>query len=279
MAGKSKEEPEERTDWHRLFGLVLRDFFTGSPFEVDTEKDLSLQQQRLDVVILRKRPGTFQERLPDGLDDLVNHNLLTFKSHHEALNDFALKELTGHNVNYRKQLTPRNEDPLPESEFHLYAVCSRFPQVLASEVPVQPVQAGVYNCQRGTDRIRVVVVAELPQAEHNAPLHLFSASGQKVEFGAHSYRPRSRQTSSLLLQLLEGYFHEGGVSMSYTLEDFERDFLKTHGQKLVKAMPPEQLLEALTPEQLRELKQLLEQRSKEKPSRGAKKPARKRPKP
>jgi hypothetical protein len=28
-------------DWHRLFGLLLTDFFTGSPFTVEVERDLS----------------------------------------------------------------------------------------------------------------------------------------------------------------------------------------------------------------------------------------------
>jgi hypothetical protein len=28
-------------DWHRLFGLLLTDFFSGSPFEVEIERDLS----------------------------------------------------------------------------------------------------------------------------------------------------------------------------------------------------------------------------------------------
>jgi hypothetical protein len=272
---------------------------------VELERDLSLQQQFLDVIILRKGKGAFRERLPDGLDDLVSHNLVTFKSHHEALDDWALKELTGHYVNYRKQAATEKGDLLPEGEFHLYAVCSRYPQGLAAELPLREVQAGVYDCRRGTDRIRIVVVAQLPEAEHNASLHLFSASGRKVEFGAKTYRPRCRQTSTLLLQLLAGYFHEGGVSMSYTLEDFQRDFIKQHGHELAKALTPEQRLEgltpeqlrnvltpeqrlegltpeqlrnALTPEQLRELKQLLEPRRKEKPSRPAKKPSRKRPK-
>jgi hypothetical protein len=91
-------------DWHRLFGLLLTDFFTDSPFVVELEKDLSRHQQLLDVVILRRGKGRFARRLPDGLDDLAAHNLITFKSHHEALDDWALKELTGHYVNYRKQL-------------------------------------------------------------------------------------------------------------------------------------------------------------------------------
>ena len=53
--------------WHRLFGLVLIDFFDHSPYEVELEIDLSRKQQFLDVVILRKNEGTFSGRLPDGL--------------------------------------------------------------------------------------------------------------------------------------------------------------------------------------------------------------------
>ena len=61
-------------DWHRLFGLLLTDYFTDSPFVVEFERDLSVQQQLLDVVIVRRRRGRFAGRLPDGLDDLVAHN-------------------------------------------------------------------------------------------------------------------------------------------------------------------------------------------------------------
>jgi hypothetical protein len=117
----------DRVNWHRLFGLLLADFFTGSPFVVELEKDLSVKIQRLDVIILRRRSGRFAEALPDGLDNLSTHNLITFKSHHETLDDWALKELTGHYVNYRKQISPSLEKLLPEQEFRLYAVCSRYP--------------------------------------------------------------------------------------------------------------------------------------------------------
>jgi hypothetical protein len=36
-------EREDLRDWHRLFGLLLTDFFTGSPFVVEVERDLSVQ--------------------------------------------------------------------------------------------------------------------------------------------------------------------------------------------------------------------------------------------
>src|SRR3984893_11005267 len=117
-------------NWHRLFGLLLTDFFAGSPFVVELEKDLSLKKQLLDGVILRKGHGRFTGRLPDGLDNLATHNLITFKSHQEALDDWALKELTAHYVNYRKQVSPSLDTLLPEAEFRLDAGCSRFPHNL-----------------------------------------------------------------------------------------------------------------------------------------------------
>ena len=47
--GKSKEK--DLRDWHRMFGLVLMDFFSGSPFKVEMELDMSLQKQLLDVLV------------------------------------------------------------------------------------------------------------------------------------------------------------------------------------------------------------------------------------
>src|ERR687885_2712657 len=110
MAG----EREALRDWHRLFGLLLTDFFTGSPFTVEVERDLSQQQQLLDVVIVRRGRGRFAGRLPDGLEGLAAHNLLTFKSHHEALDPWAVKELVGHSVAYRKLVSPSRSELLPE---------------------------------------------------------------------------------------------------------------------------------------------------------------------
>src|SRR3954447_20411468 len=153
-------DKEALRDWHRLFGLLLTDFFTGSPFAVEVERDLSVQQQLLDVVIVRRGRGRFAGRLPDGLDGLRAHNLITFKSHREALDDWAMKELVGHYVAYRKLVSRSPSDLLPENRFKLYAVTARFPQNLAGRVPWRPVRAGVYDCEWGTDTVRVVVSGE-----------------------------------------------------------------------------------------------------------------------
>jgi hypothetical protein len=57
-------EREALRDWHRLFGLLLTDFFSGSPFVVEVERDLSVQQQQLDVVIVRRGRGSSPAACP-----------------------------------------------------------------------------------------------------------------------------------------------------------------------------------------------------------------------
>ncbi len=196
-------EEESLRDWHRLFGLLLMDFFSGSPFSVEVERDLSVQQQLLDMTIVRRGRGRFAGRLPDGLEHLRPHNLMSFKSRHEPLDAWAMKELVGADVAYRKLVSPSPKNRLPDEQFALYAVAARFPQNLSGQVPWQKVQEGVYNCRWGTDTIRVVVAGELPREAYNAPLHLFSASPELVEFGRGAYQRRSEQTSRLLGQLFE----------------------------------------------------------------------------
>jgi hypothetical protein len=220
-------------DWHRLFGLLLSDFFTGTPFTVEVERDLSAQQQLVDVLILRRGRGRFVGRLPDGMDGLVAHNLISFKSHREALDDWAMKELIGHYVAYRKLVSSSPSDLLPAEHFRLYAVCARFPHNLSVQVPWHQRQAGVYDCQWGTDVVRVIVAGELPREARNAPLHLFSASPELVGYGRGAYRQRSDRTSRLLRQLFETY--QGDFIMPFTWEDFEHWYIKDHFPQLTPA--------------------------------------------
>jgi len=230
-------------EWHRLFGLLLTDFFAGSPFAVEIERDLSTQQQRLDVLIVRRGKGRFAGLLPDGLDNLAPHNLFTFKSHRQPLDPWALMELIGHFVSYRKLVSLSTTELLPESHFRLYAISARYPHNLASQLPWQQVQAGVYDCRWGTVTIRVVVAGQLAKVAHNAPLHLFSAVPELVQFGQEHYQQRLEKTSGLLGQLFESYEGEG-LDM-YTMDDFHREYLKNH----LKDFTPEERLEGLSPEE------------------------------
>ncbi len=236
---------ETQRPWHRLFGLSLVDFFRGMPVTVELEKDLSLKQQMLDVVLIHKGTGSLLCRLPDGFEELAPHNLVTFKSFQEALDGWALNELVGHYVNYRKQASPSMQDLLPESDFRLFAVSVRIPQSLAREVSLTRVQPGVYDVRYFTGSIRVVVVHELPQEEHNALLHLFSARMDLLRYGATHYRLRSEETSTLLLRLFERYRLEATL-MPDVLEQFAKETI----EELLKKLPAEELLKRLSVDEL-----------------------------
>jgi hypothetical protein len=248
------DEQQTLRDWHRLFGLLLTDFFTDSPFVVEVERDLSMQQQLLDVVIVRRGQGRFAGQLPDGLEGLAAHNLITFKSHHEALDDWAMKELIYHYVAYRKLVSPSTSELLPEEHFKLYAVCARFPQNLSRQVQWQKQLSGVYDCSWGTDTIRIIVAGELSRVRRNAPLHLFSAKPELVGYGQGAYKQHSADTSTLLKQLFDQF--RGERLAMYTMQDFRRDFIKERLAKLtpqeqeevMRELPPEARLAGLPPE-------------------------------
>lgn len=136
---------------HRLFGIALADFFSDLPFAVELEKDLSLRRRLPDVVVVRKQPGRIRHELPDGFENLADHDLITYKSIREPLDPDAVEELIGHTVNHRKQVSGAG-DWLPRSAVALYAVCTRFPEEPAGRIRLEPVDAakpGVYHLQYG----------------------------------------------------------------------------------------------------------------------------------
>jgi hypothetical protein len=261
----------EARAWHRLFGLSLVDLFRGTPVTVELEKDLSLRQQLLDVVLLRKGTGPLSVRLPDGFDDLAAHNLVSFKSYQEALDGWAINEFIGHYVNYRKQAGPSMNELLPESDFRLFAVSVRFPQALARQTALTPVLPGVYEARHFTGPLRLIVVHELPQEEHNALLHLFSARDDLLKYGAEHYQLRSAETSTLVYKLFDRYRLEVSLMpdalelfAQETIEEILRDMPVSRRLKglspeavlkeipvgqLLKGLPPDELLSALSPEE------------------------------
>ncbi|MBF0349981.1 MAG: hypothetical protein HQM11_03065 [SAR324 cluster bacterium] len=240
------------THWHRLFGLVLWDYFLDSPYEVELEKDLSLKRQLLDVVILHKCGEGDLKELPDGLENLKIHNLLTYKSMREPLDDWSLHELIGHYVNYRKQVSPSLDTLLPEEDFQLYGVCTRFPQKLVTQNELVSIRNGVYDLNWGSRLIRVIVLSEMENAEQNAIWNLFSANAERVRYGADHYQMHSSNISTIINRLFETYNLEG--IMPYTIEDFQKEYVLDHLSLLspedrLRGLPPEDRLKGLPPEE------------------------------
>jgi hypothetical protein len=243
-----------RINWHRLFGLTLTDFFTGSNYQVNLEKELSVKKQYLDVVILEQSQGQPILKLPDGLENLAAHNLLTYKSLQESFNEWTIEELIGHYVNYRKQISPSIDDLLPVTDFQLYGVSTRYPENLPDEIIKKSDKTGVYDIQLGIRSIRLIVLSRIPKTKKNALWHLFSGKADKFVFGNQHYHWRYSKQKTVLKQLYKLYQLEE-VTMSYTFEDFERDFTREHLHLLtvedwLKILPMNELLKRMPADDL-----------------------------
>ena len=169
---------------------------------------------------------------------------MTFKSHQEALDGWALWELVGHFVNYRKQSSPSLSELLPEGDFRLLAVCARYPHNLAQQVTLTSVREGVYETRLVTMPARVIVVHQLPQEENNALLHLFSAREEQLRYAREHYRPHSEETSTLLYELFQVYSED--LTMSDKLKEFVRQSL----DNLFRTMPPEEVFKRFPAEEI-----------------------------
>ena len=253
--------------WHRLFGLTLMDFFTGSNYEVELEKNLTVQEQYLDVIILRKSEGKPPTELPDGLDNLSQYNLISYKSLHEPLDGWVIDELVGYYTMYRKQVSPSLKQLLPIEQFQLYAVCTRYPHLLRRELKskkVEKLASGIYEKWSGSRPIRIIVLSEISQNKRNALWQLFSGNAKGFSFGDKWYHWRKPRTQQLLNQFYELYQKEG--FMSYTLDDYYREYtipfieslppeIRLRGipsEKLLERVPSEKRLEGIPPEKLLE---------------------------
>lgn len=231
--------------WHRLFGIALTDLFTGRPWRVELEKELALKSQRLDLLIIERCDGAASrldaaalDDLPDGLEALAAHNVLTYKSQHQALDAWALDELVSHYVTYRKLLSiqlnqadPERIETLPErlvpaSDFRLYAVATRSPDKLFGQLPAGVHQAGVcpgvHDLYWGGQTVRLIVLNAIAEHPRNAPWELFSARIDRIRHGLRHYHPRDAAASELLTQLYFNYRLEI-PDMAYTMEDFKRE--------------------------------------------------------
>ena len=237
-----------KINWHRLFGLLLMDYFSDRGFSVELEKDLSLKRQYLDVVILEQREQRVDlAGICDGFDNLSRHNLLTYKSKGESLNLWAIEELIGHYVNYRKVL---GRSKVRGEDIRLYAVSTRYPAGLLSATGAREVVGGVYEIRVLSREVRVIVTNRLPLEQRNAVLAFFSFDAGGVTFALNNYRWHMEDGSTVINQLLEKYSLEG-IDMPYTMEQFRRDYIKAH----ITDLDPEERLKGLKAEErLRGLK-------------------------
>jgi hypothetical protein len=207
------------------------------------------------VVLIRKGTEPVNRPLPDGFEELAAHNLVTFKSHQEAMDPWALWELVGHFVNYRKQSSPSLDTLLPEADYRLFAVSTRYPDNLARRVALREVRAGVYDLEGFGLRVRLIVLNQLPPAEQNAMLMLFSNRLESVRYGRDHYRSHSPDTSTLLLKLFNLYEEDPEMVdklkefVRQTREELFQNMTAEERRKVVQSLPADERLKGLPAEE------------------------------
>jgi hypothetical protein len=156
-------------------------------------------------------------------------------------------------VNYRKQSSPSLGELVPEEQFRLFGISSRFPDKLAKQIALEESQTGVYDINVGTSRVRLLVIRNLADEPANAMLKLFSVVPDQIEYACEHYRPRSVDTTGIVGELIRIYRKEDG-NMAKTLEELNRKLLKDALEKAsvhdrLRGLTPEQRLEGLPAEE------------------------------
>jgi hypothetical protein len=270
----SEQSTERLRQWHRLFGIALMEVFEGAPWRVELEQELALRSQLLDVAIIeatgeatergpvaegRSAPNPAQSpgrplELPDGLENLRPHNLLTYKSRHEALNAWTLDELIGHYVNYRKLRLDATGKRHAQVDFGLYAVATRFPSGLVRMHPLRPTAwEGVFELRWGGHQVRLIVLNAIAKHPRNAAWELFASEQDRIRQGLIHYRARHLGPDQgghwALLEHLYLIYQREIPDMAYTMEDFLRETHELVLEDALKRRDPEDILKRYAPEE------------------------------
>jgi len=176
------------------------------------------------------------------------HNLISYKSLHEPFDDRSADELIGHSVNYRKQVSPSLKELLPEEDFRLYAVCTRYPKKSAKKAVFKPVSEGVYDFAWGSRDIRLIVISVIAKKKRNAMWLMLGMAGESAGYGLSNYKGKLDEMSGVMECLFIRYRTKGIIKMAETLEEF-RERMRQRGRELM--MPtPEDIVKAFPAEEI-----------------------------
>ena len=263
---------DQRIPWHDLLAKALADALMGLPYLVSSEEELALRSQRLDLLIIEQSAAPnvmadVPEERPDGLEDLVKHNLLSFKAAGKPFDAFAAEELLSHFVTYRKlaslralrRVSPQDDTPLeeprrrypllPATDFRCYAIATGFPRKLIKQLPPRSCQKtakpGIYRLRFGTQVLRLVVINQLDPLPRNAPWGLFATDEAHWRAAYESYHPRSEVGAHLYNLFAHHRLGEGNMAHRYAdMKREAREWLKG----ALSELDPEEVLECYAPE-------------------------------
>ncbi|MBF0230871.1 MAG: hypothetical protein HQK63_14990 [Desulfamplus sp.] len=220
-----KQKKPDKTDWHRLWGMMVSPLFERLGCEVTVEVDLSLKAQRLDMTVVTKtKPISFEGVNPEyyqGFENLNDHNLISFKSFNEVFNLEAIEEFYGHFSNYKKMKNIKEQGVV-----NLYAVTHHFPKDLFDRY----IKTDLLECiaeNRIYDlKVFTPVRFIITNAFEHPILGLFSNDPEQIMKSRRQLEQDGwllEHVSSYLEKLYKFYSLEG-VNMPYTKEMFFRDY-------------------------------------------------------
>jgi hypothetical protein len=240
--------------WHRILGHALRDYFSDTCYSVGIDRDINFPQF-IDTLIVEEHEGKkSDDTFLKGFENLSKYNLITYKSLRQPLDSWALDELTSYYVLFRKMISPDQKKLLPKENFGLYGIATRFPDKLNREEALEYKRPGVYEIRRGTNKIEILVICEMPEEERTALWHMFNMKPEIIKYGLSEYKWKREDYKKLVLTGLIMKYEEEGLNMSYTEQDFIRDIaFDTIGyltvEERLKGLRPEERLQGLGPEE------------------------------
>jgi len=204
-------------------------------------------------VILRRTDDKGKAiELPDGFDNLREHNLITYKSIEDTLNRWAIYELYGHFINYCKQALD-NDIEVNFDNCQLYGISTRVPKKLLSQGPFSKVQDGIYDLEVLQYNTRIIVTGDMSKESNNAIWHLFSGKPHKFKYAQHYYEAHYTSLKALMQQLL-GHYKEAGVPlMSFDLDKYYADMVAKSHEMIIDEewdVLMEKLFEKKTPDEV-----------------------------
>jgi len=243
--------------WHNLLGITLTDFYHGTSFRVDLEKEIKYPQYIDIVVVENKQADQLESQLesqPDGLENLAKYNLITYKSLWEPLDSWTIDELISYYVLLRKVTSLESKNLIPVSEFNLIGIATRFPQKLNNFENLEYIKEGVYNIFRGENVITIIVTSQTPKTLKNTIWQMFSGIPEQIIFGLKNYNWKRKDYKYIVSGQLHQKYKSKGLIMPYTEQDFFRDSFNyfisnTSIEDVLKKFSPEEVFKNYTPEE------------------------------
>ncbi len=287
-------------DWHRLVGKGFSDLLAGLPFRVIQEMDLSARRSRLDFALIhlllneadadgRDPKGWRWPELPDGLTDLTEANLITYRAPGSSAKRATLWELIGYAVDYLKLEHKGDWDPLraaaeeqpaseaeqeiddkarqarelfieskvAEEKVRLICVTTHRPEWLdPGSKPWQTAALpGIYELAGYELPIRLIVPRGVDKCPRNALWHVLSGDKELVHYGMLHFQAKDRALHSLFCRdVADCYSGQGIRLMAITSEDYRREARETllaeaTAEERLKGLDPEERLKGLDPEE------------------------------